>query len=255
MSLKLFDLTGKTALITGSGRGLGFAYAEGFGACGATVVINDIDAERVGQAAAKLRDQGITVHEAPFDVTDGEAINKAVAGSEAATGGIDILINNAGVQHRRPLEEFPEEDWRRVIEINLMAPFLVTQAVVKGMIARRSGKIINICSLTSEVGRATIAPYTTAKGGLKMLTKQMAVEWAKHNIQANAIGPGYFTTEMNTALMENVEFDAWVKGRTPAGRWGDPEELVGTAIFLASKASDFVNGQVIYVDGGFLSTM
>jgi len=255
MSLKLFDLTGKTALITGSGRGLGFAYAEGFGACGATVVVNDIDAGRVGQAAAKLRDQDITVHEAPFDVTDVEAIHKAVAGIEAATGGIDILINNAGVQHRRPLEEFPEEDWRRVIEINLMAPFLVTQAVVKGMIARRSGKIINICSLTSEVGRATIAPYTTAKGGLKMLTKQMAVEWAKHNIQANAIGPGYFTTEMNTALMENVEFDAWVKGRTPAGRWGDPEELVGTAIFLASKASDFVNGQVIYVDGGFLSTM
>ena len=255
MSLKLFDLTGKTALITGSGRGLGFAYAEGFGACGATVVVNDIDAERAEQAAVKLRDQGISAHAVPFDVTDSGAIATAVAHVEATVGGIDILINNAGVQHRRPLEEFPEKDWRWVIETNLMAPFLVTQAVVKGMIERKAGKIINICSLTSEVGRATIAPYTTAKGGLKMLTKQMAVEWAKHNIQANAIGPGYFATEMNTALIEDAEFDAWVKGRTPAGRWGEPGELVGAAIFLASEASNFVNGQVIYVDGGFLSTM
>ena len=255
MSLDLFDLSGKTALITGSGRGLGLAYAEGLGASGATVVVNDIDADRLEQAAENLRDQGVTVHTAPFDVTDSRAIGEAVAKIEAATGGIDILINNAGVQHRRPLEEFPEEDWRRVIETNLMAPFLVTKAVVKGMIQRRSGKIINICSLTSEVGRATIAPYTTAKGGIKMLTKQMAVEWAKHNIQANAIGPGYFATEMNTALIENPEFDAWVRGRTPAGRWGEPGELVGAAIFLASRASDFVNGQVIYVDGGFLATM
>ncbi len=255
MSLQLFDLTGRTALITGSGRGLGFAYAEGFGACGATVVVNDLDAERAEQAAARLRGKGITVHAAPFDVTDSAAIAKAVSGIAAATGGIDILVNNAGVQHRCPLEEFPEKDWRWVIETNLMAPFLVTRAVVAGMIERKAGKIINICSLASEVGRATIGPYTTAKGGLKMLTKQMAVEWAKHNIQANAIGPGYFATEMNTALIENPEFDAWVKGRTPAGRWGEPGELVGAAIFLASKASDFVNGQVIYVDGGFLSTM
>jgi gluconate 5-dehydrogenase len=255
MSLKLFDLSGKTALITGSSRGLGFAFAEGLGGCGATIVLNGTNPERLEQSAAKLSDKGITVHCAAFDVTDTAAIARAIPEIEATTGGIDILINNAGVQHRVPLEDFPEADWRRVMETNLMAPFLLTQAVVPAMIQRRAGKIINICSLTSEVGRQSIGPYVTSKGGLKMLTKQMAVEWAKHNIQANAIGPGYTTTEMNTALMENPEFNAWVCSRTPAGRWADPDELAGAAIFLSSKASDFVNGQIIYVDGGFLSTM
>ena len=251
-----FDLTGRLALVTGSSRGLGFAMARGLGRAGAALVLNGRDPAALERAAERLRgDEGLTVHTVPFDVTDSAAVAAGIEAIESRIGPIDILINNAGIQRRAPLAEVPEAVWREVLEANLTSAFLVGQAVGRRMIARRRGKIINICSLTSEVARATVAPYTTAKGGLKMLTKAMAVEWAPHNVQVNGIGPGYFATEMNVALTSNPEFDAWVRARTPAGRWADPDELAGTAVFLAAPASDFVTGQVVYVDGGFLSTM
>ena len=251
----MFDLTGKIALITGASRGLGFAIAKGFSEQGATVILNGRNPETLEKSAEELRLKGGSVHTSSFDVTNSDAIKSAVADIEKNVGSIDILVNNAGIQHRQLLSELQESDWRRVIETNLTAPFLVAQSVAPGMVRRKSGKIINICSLTSELGRANIAPYTTAKGGLKMLTKSMAVEWAKDNVQVNGIGPGYFLTEMNTALVEDEKFNNWVCNRTPAGRWGDPDELAGAAVFLASQASNYVNGQVIYVDGGFLSSM
>ena len=251
-----FDLTGRLALVTGSSRGLGFAMARGLGRAGAALVLNGRDPAALERAAEGLRgDEGLTVHTVPFDVTDSAAVAAGIEAIESRIAPIDILINNAGIQRRAPLAEVSEAVWREVLEANLTSAFLVGQAVGRRMIARRRGKIINICSLTSEVARATVAPYTTAKGGLKMLTKAMAVEWAPHNVQVNGIGPGYFASEMNVALTSNPEFDAWVRARTPAGRWADPDELAGTAVFLAAPASDFVTGQVVYVDGGFLSTM
>ena len=251
----MFDLTGKIALITGASRGLGYAIANGFSKQGATVILNGRTPKTLEKSANKLRVYGYPVHISSFDVTDSSAIKSAISNIEATIGPIDILVNNAGIQHRQLLSELQEDDWRRVLDTNLTAPFLIAQSVAPGMVQRKSGKIINICSLTSELGRANIAPYTTAKGGLKMLTKSMAVEWAKDNVQVNGIGPGYFLTEMNTALVEDETFNNWVCNRTPAGRWGDPDELAGAAIFLASQSSNYVNGQVIYVDGGFLSTM
>ena len=251
----MFDLTGKTSLITGASRGLGFAIAKGFSTHGATVVLNGRNLETLEKSAEELRAKGGNIFTSSFDVTNSDAIKSSVADIEANIGAIDILVNNAGIQHRELLADLKEADWRRVLETNLTAPFLVAQSVAPGMVKRKSGKIINICSLTSELGRANIAPYTTAKGGLKMLTKSMAVEWAKDNVQVNGIGPGYFLTEMNTALVEDETFNNWVCNRTPAGRWGEPDELSGAAIFLASQASNYVNGQVIYVDGGFLSSM
>jgi gluconate 5-dehydrogenase len=255
VSTSLFDLTGRIALVTGSVRGLGLVMARGLGRAGATVVLNGRRRDTLEAAVQKLAAEGIRTSGSCFDVTDQRQIIKEVQIIEDRVGPIDILVNNAGIQKRAPIVEMPEATWREVLDINLTGAFLTAQVVVKGMLERRRGKIINICSLVSEVGRKTISPYTAAKGGLKMLTRSMAVEWAGSSIQVNGIGPGYFATEMNTALLENPEFDRWLKARTPAGRWGDPEELVGAAIFLASEASSFITGQIIYVDGGVLASL
>ena len=256
MTAALFSLAGRTALITGSSRGLGNAIAEGYAAAGAAVIINGTDPGRVAAAALALRDKGYVVTEAPFDVTDEGAVCAAFARLDAAGIEVDILVNNAGIQLRKPLVDLSVAEWQRVIDTNLTSAFLIGRETARRMIRRgKGGKIINIGSLTSELARATVAPYTAAKGGIKMLTRSMAAEWAEHDIQANAIGPGYMVTEMNKALIENAAFDAWVKGRTPARRWGRPEELVGAAIFLASAASGYVNGQIIYVDGGMLAVL
>ena len=251
----LFDLNGRIALITGSSQGLGFAIARGLAQAGAAIVLNGRDEVKLATAAEVLRAEEARVTTAAFDVTDGAASASAVAAIEAEFGPIDILVNNAGIQRRAPLAEMTETQWREVIDTNLTSAFLVARAVVPRMIARRAGKIINICSVMSEVSRPTIGNYAAAKGGLKMLTRAMAVEWAKHGIQANAIAPGYFVTELNKALVANVEFNQWICGRTPAGRWGQPEELAGAAIFLSSRASDFVNGQILTVDGGLLAAL
>jgi gluconate 5-dehydrogenase len=255
VSTSLFDLTGRIALVTGSVRGLGLVVARGLGRAGATVVLNGRRLDTLEAAVQQLTAEGIRTSGSCFDVTDQRQIIREVQIIEDRVGPIDILVNNAGIQKRAPIVEMPEATWREVLDVNLTGAFLTAQAVVKGMLERRRGKIINICSLVSEVGRKTISPYTAAKGGLKMLTRSMAVEWAGASIQVNGIGPGYFATEMNTALVENPEFDRWLKARTPAGRWGDPEELVGAAIFLASEASSFITGQIIYVDGGILASL
>ncbi|SDD30700.1 gluconate 5-dehydrogenase [Paracoccus isoporae] len=251
----LFDLSGRTALITGSTRGLGRAIAEGFGQAGAALIVNGRDAAKTEAAAAELRDAGLSVRAAAFDVTDEAAVEAVFAELDAEGVAVDILVNNAGIQHRQPMVELSLADWQRVIDTNLTSAFLLGREAAKRMIPRGRGKIVNIGSLTSELARATVIPYTVAKGGIRLLTKGMAAEWGPHGIQANAIGPGYMLTEMNEALTSNPEFDAWVKGRTPAGRWGKPEELVGTAVYLASAASDYVNGQLIFVDGGMISVL
>lgn len=251
----LFDLTGKVALVTGSSRGLGYAIAEGLAQAGATVILNGQNAERLEQTKQTFTDKGYTVYASQFDVTDNNAIQSQIAQLQDTVDTIDILVNNAGIQYREPLEDFDVDEWRRVIDVNLTGVFLTSQAVVPGMIAQQSGKIINIASLMSEVSRRTVSAYVSSKGAVKQLTKSMATEWAGHNIQINAIGPGYFKTEMNTALLNDPEFNSWVKGRAPAGRWGEPEELVGITVFLASKASSYINGQTFYVDGGMLSTL
>ncbi|WP_028956790.1 SDR family oxidoreductase [Sulfitobacter sp. 20_GPM-1509m] len=255
MSHPLFDLTGKTALITGSSRGLGRAFAEGLAQAGARVVLNGVNAERLEAAAQEMRDQGFDVLTAAFDVADEAAIVAAFEALDTAGVDVDILVNNAGIQFRKPMLELDTADWRRVIEINLTAAFVVGREAAKRMAKRGRGKVINIGSLTSELARATVAPYTVAKGGIKMLTKAMAAEWGEKGIQSNAIGPGYMVTDMNEALIENPEFDAWVKGRTPMRRWGLPEELAGTCIYLASDASNYVSGQIIYADGGMISVL
>ncbi|MBW4090115.1 MAG: SDR family oxidoreductase [Proteobacteria bacterium] len=255
MSRHLFDLTGRTALVTGSSRGLGQAMAEGLAAAGAAVVLNGVDAARLADAAAEMRAGGHTVHEARFDVTDEAAILAAFATLDTRGVAVDVLVNNAGMQLRRPMVELETADWRRVIETNLTSAFVIGREAAKRMIPRGYGKIINIGSLTSDAARATVAPYTVAKGGIKMLTRAMTAEWAAHGIQANAIGPGYMLTDMNQALVDNPTFNAWVLARTPSRRWGRPEELIGTAVFLASAASDYVNGQIIYVDGGMLAVL
>ncbi len=250
MSTSLFDLSGRTALVTGSSRGLGRAMAEGLAAAGAEVVLNGVDAARLAVAASEMRAAGYTVHESAFDVTDEASIAVAFERFDRAGVSIDILINNAGIQFRKKMVELETADFRRVIETNLTSAFMVGREAARRMIPRGRGKVINIGSLTSQLARATVAPYTVAKGGIKMLTQAMTAEWAEHGIQANAIGPGYMLTDMNEALVNDPKFDAWVKGRTPAKRWGKPDELVGAAVFLASAASNYVNGQIIYVDGG-----
>ncbi len=255
MTNHLFDLTDKVALITGSYQGLGLAIARGLGQAGATIVLNGRSEEKLGNTASTLSAEGLKVSGCCFDVSDAAQMRQRIPPLEKEVGQIDILVNNAGIQRRSPLEQFEESVWREVLDINLTGLFLITRQVVRGMIARKSGKIINICSLMCEMGRPTVGAYTAAKGGVKMLTKAMALEWAKHNIQVNGIGPGYFATEMNRPLKEDPKFDSWIRSRTPAGRWGDPSELVGTAVFLASSASDFVNGQIIYVDGGILAAL
>lgn len=251
----LFDLSGKVALITGSSHGLGFAIARGLGQAGATLVLNGRNEEKLRSAVSALSGEGLTVRGYAFDVADEEQIQAKIPLIEEEVRPIQILVNSAGIQKRAPLETVEESTWREIIDVNLTGVFLASKHVAQGMIARKSGKIINICSLMCEVGRATIGPYAAAKGGVKMLTKTMAVEWAKYNIQVNGIGPGYFITPMTQPLADDPKFDAWIRSRTPAGRWGNPEELAGTAIYLASSASDFVNGQIIYVDGGILAAL
>ena len=253
--MSLFDLNGRTALVTGSSRGLGRAMLEGLAEAGATVIVNGVNKERVSTTAANLRAKGYNVHEAAFDVTDDASVVAAFNQFDAEGIDVDILINNAGIQLRKPMVEMSTAEWNRVIETNLTSAFVTGREAAKRMIPRGYGKVINIGSLTSEVARATVAPYTAAKGGIKLLTRSMAAEWAASGIQANAIGPGYMITEMNKALLENEAFDSWVKSRTPSARWGRPEELVGTAVYLASAASDYVNGQIIYVDGGMLAVL
>ncbi|WP_142778726.1 SDR family oxidoreductase [Agrobacterium sp. T29] len=255
MSVSLFDLSGNTALITGSSRGLGRAFAEGLANAGARVILNGVDATRLEEAAAAMRSTGREVLTAAFDVTDEAAVIAAFERFDRDGIRVDILVNNAGIQFRKPMLELESADWRRVIDTNLTSAFLVGREAARRMAERGSGKIINIGSLTSELARATVAPYTVAKGGIKMLTKAMAAEWAEKGIQANAIGPGYMITDMNEALLANPEFDAWVKARTPARRWGRPEELAGTVIYFASAASDYVNGQIVYADGGMISVL
>ena len=252
----LFDLRGRTALVTGSTRGIGFAMAQGLAEAGAKVIINSRQADAVEAAVARLKALGLQTEGAVFDVADEQAVETAFADLDSRGLEVDILINNAGIQHRELLVDVSLQDWHRVLNTNLTAAFLVGRTAARRMIERKQGgKIINIGSLTSESARATVAPYTVAKGGIKMLSKAMAAEWAQFGIQANSIGPGYILTDMNEALVNNPTFDAWVKASNPAQRWGKPEELVGTAIFLASNASNYVNGQIIYVDGGWLSVL
>jgi gluconate 5-dehydrogenase len=255
MKGQLFDLTGRTALVTGSSRGLGHAMATGLAEAGAAIVLNGANAERLTVAAVAMRAAGHSVHEARFDVTDEVEIVSAFEALDARGIAVDILVNNAGIQLRRPMVELATADWRRVIETNLTSAFVIGREAAKRMIPRGHGKVINIGSLTSDAARATVAPYTVAKGGIKMLTRAMTAEWAQHGIQANAIGPGYMLTDMNQALVDDTTFNAWVIGRTPARRWGKPGELIGAAVFLASAASDYVNGQIIYVDGGMLAVL
>jgi gluconate 5-dehydrogenase len=249
---KLFDLTGRLALITGSSRGIGRAIAEGYLAAGARVIINGRDKEAVAAAVKALGSSAIA---APFDVTSSAAVEAAVEKIEKDVGPIDILVNNAGMTKRMPFTEFPESDWRAIMATNLDSVFFVTQSVARRMIPRARGKIVNICSVMSELGRPTIAPYTASKGAVKMLTKAMCSEFARHGITANGISPGYFGTELNQALMADEKFSAWVCARTPAGRWGKVEELQGAAIFLASDASSFVNGHILFVDGGMTAVV
>jgi gluconate 5-dehydrogenase len=256
MAHPFFDLSTRTALITGSTRGIGLALAQGLSAAGASVIVNSRRQAAVDGAVAHLAGLGVAVHGAAFDVTDEASVAAAFAAFDRQGLEIDILVNNAGIQHRKPMLELELADWQRVIDTNLTAAFVVGKQAARRMVDRgRGGKIINIGSLTSEAARATVAPYTVAKGGIKMLSKAMAAEWARFDIQANSIGPGYILTDMNEALVNDPAFDAWVKSSNPAQRWGRPEELVGTAIYLASAASSYVNGQIIYVDGGWLSVL
>jgi len=253
--MNLFDVKEKVVLITGSARGIGNTLATGFAKAGSTVILNDIDTKQLDLAVNSMRSINSKVYGYRFDVSDYELVQKAVAEIEKEVGYIDILINNAGIHRRAPLSEMKMEDWTRVIEVNLNSVFFMSQQVAKGMIERRQGKIINISSLNAEGSRPTIANYCASKGGIKMLTKSMATEWGPFNIQSNALGPGYFKTDLTKKLVEDPEFDAWVKQKVPLKRWGDPEELIGTAIYLASKASDYVNGITVYIDGGWQASL
>lgn len=255
MSTTIFDLSGQTALVTGSSRGLGRAMAEGLGRAGARLLINGTTAATVEQAVAEMRAAGLYAEGLVFNVTDETAVKAAFADLDARGIAVDILVNNAGIQFRKPMVELDTADWQRVIDVNLTSAFVIGREAAKRMIPRGRGKIINIGSLTSALARATVAPYTVAKGGIKMLTQAMAAEWAAAGIQANAIGPGYMITDMNEALINNEQFNSWVIGRTPSRRWGKPDELIGTAVYLASSASDYVNGQIIYVDGGMMAVL
>ena len=250
MGASLFDLSGKRALITGSSQGIGLALAQGLAEHGAGVVLNGRSAEKTKEAAASLSAKGFAAETAPFDVTDQAAVATGVAAIESTIGPIDILINNAGMQFRSPLEDFPVDQWDKILRTNISSVFFVGQAVARHMIPRSQGKIINIASVQSELARPNIAPYAATKGAVRNLTRGMATDWAKHGLQVNAIAPGYFKTPLNQALVDNPDFTAWLAGRTPAGRWGNVEELVGAAVFLAAPASSFVNGHTLYVDGG-----
>jgi gluconate 5-dehydrogenase len=252
----LFDISGRRALVTGASRGIGYALARGLLAAGCVVVVNSRDPDGLASAAERLAaETGGTVHPVPFDVTDAPDVARGVARAEQLAGPLDILVNNAGMQHRVPLHEFPDDAWHQLLETNLTSAFLVGRAVARGMISRGSGKIVNICSLQSELGRPGIAPYAATKGGLKMLTKGMCADWGGLGLQINGIGPGYIETELTRPLRDDPEFDAWVRRRTPAGRWGSTTDIVGALRYLVAPASDFVNGQILYVDGGMLAVV
>ena len=257
MSLKLFDLTGKTALITGATHGLGMAMAIGLGKAGAKIVINgNSSQDKLNKAIEEYKSEGLDASGYLFDVTKDEAVKKVIPRIENEVGPIDILVNNAGIIKRIPILEMSAEDYREILDVDLAGPFIMAKYIVPGMIDRGMGKIINICSMMSELGRNSVSAYAAAKGGLKMLTKNMATEWAKHNIQVNAIGPGYFATSQTEPIrVDGHPFNDFIINRTPAGKWGDPSDLAGSAIFLASSASDFVNGHILYVDGGILATI
>jgi gluconate 5-dehydrogenase len=246
-----FDLTGRLAVVTGGGSGLGLAIARGLALAGARVVITGRNRGKLDAAAAELVAAGHAVSVNVFDVTDETAVMAGMAEIERTHGAVDILVNNAAVNNRKPFDEYTLAEWRALQDANFDGPFLVARAVVPGMKARRQGKIINICSLASDIGRPNIVAYAASKGGLRMMTRALAVELAPHNVQVNGISPGFFKTEMNTALIGNAEFSAWVEKRTPAGRWGDPQEIAGAAVFLASAAANYVTGHLLYVDGGF----
>lgn len=252
MSRHPFDLGGRTALVTGGGSGLGLAIAAGLAQAGARVAINGRDRAKLAAAAAALAQQGVEAAVVPFDVADPNAAREGVAAAEAALGGrIDIVVNNAGINKRAPVDGYADDDWRRLMAVNLDGPFHVTRAALPAMKARRAGKIVNVCSLASDLGRPLIVPYAATKGGLKQFTRALAVEVAPFNIQVNGIAPGFFRTEMNAALTGDPAFSSWVEKRTPAGRWGEPAEIAGAAVFLASSAADYVTGAMLNVDGGF----
>jgi gluconate 5-dehydrogenase len=253
--MKMFDLTGRTALVTGSSKGIGLALAGALGGAGARVVLNSRDVARLDAARLELKGRGLDAHAYAFDVTDADAVQAGIGRIESDVGAIDILVNNAGMQHRSPFAEFPIDAWRKLTATNLDSVFFVGKAVAQRMIERKRGKIINICSVQSELGRPGIAPYAATKGAVKMLTKGMAIDLGKHGIQVNGLGPGYFMTELNQSLVADATFSAWLTGRTPAGRWGEVDELGGAAIFLASDASSFVSGHILYVDGGITASL
>ncbi|MDX2430008.1 MAG: gluconate 5-dehydrogenase [Bacteroides sp.] len=256
MSINLFDLSGKTALVTGGTHGLGMAMATGLAQAGATIIINDVFADKLEAAKIEYAKLGINIHTYVMDVTNEAEVERIIPQIEKEVAPIDILVNNAGIIKRIPILEMKADDFRQVLDVDLTGPFIMAKTVAKGMVERGGGKIINMCSMMSELGRNTVSAYAAAKGGLKMLTKNMATEWARFNIQTNGIGPGYFATTQTAPIrVDGHPFNDFIIGRTPAARWGDPEDLAGAAIFLASKASDFVNGIVLYVDGGILATI
>lgn len=246
----MFGLEGKTALLTGAGRGIGFSLARGIAEAGARVIINDINPDTAQAAREALRGVGLDAEAMAFDVTDAGAVEKAVAEIEENIGAIDILFNNAGIHRRAPLVDMPEESWRAVIDTNLTSAFFVGRCVARHMLARKAGKIVNICSINCERPRPDIGNYSAAKGGLVLLTRAMCVEWAQHNVQVNGIAPGYILTEMTMPLSQDPERNAWIESITPAKRWGTPEDLIGAAVYLSSGASNFVNGHILFVDGG-----
>jgi len=254
-----FDLTGKIALVTGASYGIGYAIAKAFAEAGATIVFNDINKEAVDRGLASYKAAGIPVRGYVCDVTDEEAVNAMVAQIEQEVGTIDILVNNAGIIKRIPMTEMSAAEFRQVVDVDLNAPFIVSKAVIPAMIKKGHGKIINICSMMSELGRETVSAYSAAKGGLKMLTRNIASEYGEYNIQCNGLGPGYIATHQTAPLRERQAdgsrhpFDSFIVAKTPAARWGTPDDLAGTAVFLASAASDFVNGHILYVDGGILA--
>lgn len=253
--MDLFSLAGRRALVTGASRGIGYAVATALAGAGAHVILNGRSGAALDRAAAELRTTGATVDVSLFDVTDAAAVTAGVAAIERSVGPIDVLVNNAGIQRRAPLEKFDDADWRELMAINLDAVYFVSKAVARHMIPRGRGKIVNIGSVQCELARPGIAPYTAAKGAVKNLTKGMCADWARYGLQINALAPGYFDTPLNKALVEDPVFDEWLRKRTPAGRWGKLEDLHGAAVFLASRASDFINGQTLYVDGGIVSVI
>ena len=255
MTYGLFDLSGRRALVTGSSQGIGFALAKGLADHGAAIVLNGRDTGKLEAASRQLQEAGAVVSVSDFDVTDPEAVRRGVDAIEAGIGPIDILVNNAGMQFRSPLEEFPVDRFEQLMKTNVSSVFYVGQAVARHMIGRGQGKIINIASVQSELARPGIAPYTATKGAVKNLTRGMCTDWARYGLQVNAIAPGYFRTPLNQALVDNPEFSSWLEKRTPAARWGNVEELVGAAVFLAGRASSFVNGHTLYVDGGITTSL